>query len=115
MSIIESVGAPLLTVAVTLGGGWLVTTRVTDRWEQVKKSRDMDLAARQDFQRLYGELVAIWKTWDSLTGGHTPVTAPAHVGCGCLERAAAAEAGLRRSRVTPGSWCSVSRLAPLGT
>lgn len=91
MSIIESVGAPLLTVAVTLGGGWLVTTRVTDRWEQVKKSREMDLAAAQDFQRLYGEFVAIWKTWNSLTDGHTPVTSPEHVGWGCLERATAAE------------------------
>lgn len=91
MSIIESVGAPLLTVAVTLGGGWLVTTRVTDRWEQVKKSREMDLAAAQDFQRLYGELIATWKTWNSLTGGHTPITTPEHVGWGCLERATAAE------------------------
>ncbi|WP_328665549.1 hypothetical protein OG905_01005 [Streptomyces sp. NBC_00322] len=91
MSIIESVGAPLITVAATLGGGWLVTTRVTDRWEQVKKSREMDLAAAQDFQRLYGEFVAVWKTWNSLTDGHTPVTTPEHVGWGCLERATAAE------------------------
>ncbi|MGW7409684.1 hypothetical protein ACWGI9_39335 [Streptomyces sp. NPDC054833] len=91
MSIIESVGAPLLTVAATLGGGWLVTSRVTDRWEQVKKSREMDLTAAQDFQRLYGEFVAIWKTWTSLTDGHTPVTTPEHVGWGCLERATAAE------------------------
>lgn len=91
MSIIESVGAPLITVAVTLGGGWLVTTRVTDRWEQVKKIREMDLAAAQDFQRLYGEFVAIWKTWNSLTDGHTPITTPEHVGWGCLERATAAE------------------------
>lgn len=91
MSLMESVGVPLLTVAVTLAGGWLVTVRVTDRWEQVKKSREMDLAAAQDFQRLYGEFVAIWKTWNSLTDGHTPVTTPEHVGWGCLERATAAE------------------------
>ncbi|MEU9736415.1 hypothetical protein [Streptomyces sp. NPDC048002] len=91
MSITESLGAPLLTVAVTLGGGWLVTTRVADRWEQVRKSREMDLAAAQDFQRLYGEFVAVWKTWNALTGGHTPVTTPEHPGWGCLERATTAE------------------------
>lgn len=91
MSIIESLGAPLLTVAVTLGGGWLVTTRVTDRWEQVKKNREMDLGAAQDFQRLYGELISVWKTWDALTVGHTPVTTPEHPGWGCLERATSAE------------------------
>ncbi|RSO09995.1 hypothetical protein DMH26_00400 [Streptomyces sp. WAC 05379] len=91
MTIIESVGAPLLTVALTLGGGWFVTTRVTDRWEQLKKNREMDLAAAQDFQRLYGEFVAIWKTWNSLTDGHTTITAPEHVGWGCLERATAVE------------------------
>jgi hypothetical protein len=51
----------------------------------------MDLAAAQDFQRLYGEFVAIWKTWDFLTDGHTPVTTPEHVGWSCLERATAAE------------------------
>ncbi|MGW5640115.1 hypothetical protein [Streptomyces sp. NPDC003832] len=91
MPIIESLGAPLLTVAVTLGGGWLVTTRVADRWEQVRKNREMDLAAAQDFQRLYGEFVAVWKTWNALTSGHTPVTTPQHVGWACLERATAAE------------------------
>ncbi|MCX5016644.1 hypothetical protein OG765_37620 [Streptomyces sp. NBC_00555] len=91
MSIIESVGVPLLTVAATLGGGWLVSTRITDHWDQVKKNRDMDLAAAQDFQRLYGEFIAVWKTWNALTSGHTPVTTPEHVGWGCLERATAAE------------------------
>ncbi|WP_405704657.1 hypothetical protein OG264_00155 [Streptomyces xanthophaeus] len=91
MSIIESVGVPLLTVAATLGGGWLVSTRITDHWDQVKKNRDMDLAAAQNFQRLYGEFVAVWKTWNALTSGHTPVTTPEHVGWGCLERATAAE------------------------
>ncbi|MFB6628370.1 hypothetical protein ACFCWY_00585 [Streptomyces sp. NPDC056362] len=91
MSLIESIGAPLLTVVATLGGGWLVTTRVTDRWDQVKKQREMGLSAAQDFQRLYGEFVAIWKTWNALTSHHTPVTTPEHSGWSCLERATAAE------------------------
>ncbi|MVO90318.1 hypothetical protein GPA10_37615 [Streptomyces sp. p1417] len=91
MPLVESIGAPLLTVAATLSGGWLVSTRVTDRWEQIRRSREMDLAAAADFQRLYGEFVAVWKTWDALTDGHTPVATTEHVGWGCLERATAAE------------------------
>ncbi|MFF5715214.1 hypothetical protein [Streptomyces sp. NPDC012756] len=59
MSIIESIGAPLLTVAATLGGSRLVATRVTDRWDQVKKQHERGLSAALDFQRLYGEFVAI--------------------------------------------------------
>ncbi|MFF9431409.1 hypothetical protein [Streptomyces sp. NPDC014746] len=94
MSLIESIGAPLLTVVATLGGGWLVTTRVTDRWDQVKKQREMGLSAAQDFQRLYGEFVAIWKTWNALTSHHTPVTTPEHSGWSCLERATAAEGAI---------------------
>ncbi|MGW4851942.1 hypothetical protein ACWEPZ_12030 [Streptomyces sp. NPDC004288] len=94
MSLIESIGAPLLTVVATLGGGWLVTTRVTDRWDQVKKQREMGLSAAQDFQRLYGEFVAICKTWNALTSHHTPVTTPEHSGWSCLERATAAEGAI---------------------
>ncbi|MFD5516918.1 hypothetical protein [Streptomyces sp. NPDC127066] len=91
MSLIDSLSDPLLTVLPTLGGGWLVTTRVTDRWEQIKQSREMDLNAAQDFQRLYGEFVSIWKSWDSLKGSHSPVTAPEHPGWAYLERASAME------------------------
>ncbi|MFF7443909.1 hypothetical protein [Streptomyces sp. NPDC008122] len=94
MSIFESLGVPLLTVAVTLGGGWLVTTRVTDHWDRIKKDRDMDLTAAGEFQRLYGEFVAVWKTWNALTSGHTPVTSPEHPGWACLERATAAEGAI---------------------
>ncbi len=87
----SAIVTPLLTVAATLGGGWLITTRVTDRWDKIKKRRDMDLASAQDFQRLYGEFCATWKSWD------TAVQHPATVGPStdraweCLEHAAASE------------------------
>ncbi|MFQ6198184.1 hypothetical protein [Streptomyces sp. NPDC000405] len=51
----------------------------------------MDLASAQDFQRLYGEFVAVWKTWNASTRGQLPITTPEYVGWGCLERATAAE------------------------
>ncbi|MFF9851514.1 hypothetical protein [Streptomyces litmocidini] len=94
MSIFESLGVPLLTVAVTPGGGWLVTTRVTDHCDQIRKNRDTDQTAAGEFQRLYGEFVAVWKTWNALTSGHTPVSSPEHPGWGCLERATAAEGAI---------------------
>jgi hypothetical protein len=52
---------------VTLAGGWFVTTRVADHWDQIKKRRELDLAAAGDFQRLYGEFFSVWKAWDSIS------------------------------------------------
>jgi hypothetical protein len=92
MSIIASAGVSLITVAATLGGGWMVTTRVTDHWDQIKKNREMNLAAAHDFQRLYGEFVAIWKTWNALRGNYTAAfTSPEQGKWDCLVRATAAE------------------------
>ncbi|MEV6183977.1 hypothetical protein, partial [Streptomyces sp. NPDC052015] len=70
---------------------WLVTTRVTDYWDRVKKDREMYLAAAQDFQRLYGEFFAIWKTWSTLNRPNAAGFAPEEARWSCLERAAAVE------------------------
>ena len=92
MSIIQSVVVSLVTVATTLGGGWLVTTRITDHWDQIKKNREMNLTAANDFQRLYGEVVAIWKTWNALRGDYMAAfTPPEQAKWDCLLRATAAE------------------------
>lgn len=66
VQVVVDVIIPLATVLLTLMGGWLVTTRVTDRWDQVKRRREMDLAAAQDFQRFYGEFFSIWKAWNTV-------------------------------------------------
>jgi len=92
MSIIQSITVSLVTVATTLGGGWLVTTRITDYWDQVKKNREINLTAAKDFQRLYGDAVAIWKTWNALKGDYAVTfTTPEHARWDCLLRATAAE------------------------
>jgi hypothetical protein len=85
---------PLVTVAVTLGGGWLITTRVTDRWDKIKKRRDMDLASAQDFQRLYGEFCATWKSWDIAVQHPAAVGSLTDRAWECLEHAAAIEGGI---------------------
>lgn len=87
MSTFATVGVPLLTVAATLAGGWFVTTRITDHWDQIKKHREMDLAAAEHFQRLYGEFIVVWKTWNALEGKHTAACpAPEEARWDCLQR-----------------------------
>lgn len=65
MSLLSDFAVPLLTAGITLSGGWLISTRVTDRWDRIKKRRELDLASAHDFQALYGEFFSIWKSWDS--------------------------------------------------
>lgn len=83
----------LMTVVVTLAGGWLITNRVTDHWDKIKKNREMNLAAAQEFQRLYGEVIAICKTWNALNSEYTAAFAtPGDTAkWDCLMRATAAE------------------------
>ena len=82
---------PLATAVVTLAGGWFVTTRVADHWDQIKKRREMDLAAAADFQRLYGEILAVWKVWDSISRHKLEIKDPAGTAWDCLNRAAEIE------------------------
>jgi len=95
ISVWTSVLVSLATVAATLSGGWLVTTRVADYWDRVKKNRELNLTAANDFQRLYGEAVAIWKTWNALNGHYAAAfTPPEDAKWLCLLRATAAEGQL---------------------
>ncbi|GAA0379452.1 hypothetical protein GCM10009530_32600 [Microbispora corallina] len=64
---VESVKAvPNLVVAlITLVLGWLVSNRLTARWDERKKRRELDLLALGVFYEVYGEFFAIWKTWSN--------------------------------------------------
>ncbi|GAA2808063.1 hypothetical protein GCM10010505_37860 [Kitasatospora aburaviensis] len=89
---IESVAVSLLTVAATFGGGWFVTTRITERWAQIRRSREDNQAAARELQLRYGEFVANWKTWNALVGEHTAqIEAPDDAKWACLRRATEAE------------------------
>jgi hypothetical protein len=57
--------SPIVAVAVTLLAGWLVGQRVTDRWNQAQKRRELDLTALGDLYRSYGEFYAVWKSWNA--------------------------------------------------
>lgn len=82
---------PLAVVLLTLLGGWFVTTRVTDRWDQIKRRREIDLTAAQDFQQLYGEFFAIWKAWNTVARHHLEIKNSAEAAWDCLNRAANVE------------------------
>lgn len=88
---IAEIPIPLATVVVTLAGGWFVTTRVADHWDQVKKRREMDLAAAADFQRFYGEFFSVWKAWDSISRHKLEIKDPVGTTWDCLNRAAEVE------------------------
>ncbi|GAA3194859.1 hypothetical protein [Actinocorallia longicatena] len=97
MPLVASIVIPLLTVVATLGGGWLVTTRITDHWDRVKKAREMDLAAAHDFQKQYGEFVAVWKLWSAMkdAGTRLPAISMAEdTAWRCLERTVATEGAI---------------------
>ena len=59
-TIIGALVAPVLT----LGLAWLVGNSLTARWDRVKKQTELDLAAMEQFYKIYGEFFAVWKLWD---------------------------------------------------
>ncbi len=56
---VPTLGVALLTLLL----GWLVGTRITSRWEEDKKRRELRLEALSRFYELYGEFYAVWKLW----------------------------------------------------
>lgn len=85
---------PVITAVVTLLGGWLVGMRITDHWDQVKKRRDLDLAALAEFYRVYGEFVAVWKAWAAAKDHRREIEVPEDGPWKLLERAVAVEGSL---------------------
>lgn len=91
MAASTDVVVPLVTAVATLGAGWLVTTRVTDRWDMVKKRRDLDMAAARDFQLLYGEFMATWRSWECILRKPEKVRPAEDAVWTCFQNAAATE------------------------
>ncbi|TMQ91327.1 hypothetical protein ETD83_31410 [Actinomadura soli] len=86
--------APVLITLLTLSGGWLVSTRVTDRWDRIKKQREIDLASMLEFQRVYGEFFATWKCWDTIKRYGAGPAPPEDAAWQCLQRAASIEGAI---------------------
>ncbi|MFC7382162.1 hypothetical protein [Sphaerisporangium rhizosphaerae] len=83
---------PNLAVAlITLSAGWIVGNRLTARWDEHKKRRELDLQALGAFYAVYGQFFALWKLWSG-----APSSLPDHdeFRRTMLERTAAAEGEL---------------------
>jgi hypothetical protein len=86
---------PTAAIAVlTLAASWVVTNRVSAKWELYRKRRELDLAAASAFYAGYGEFFAIWKIWSGLPRADGIVQAAGDVRFALLERAAAMEGAL---------------------
>jgi hypothetical protein len=78
--------------AVASGLAWLVGNRVAYRWDEIKRRRESDLAARDEFYRVYGKFFATWKLW-STHKEYASAGAPDGIQWKLLEQAEEAEAG----------------------
>lgn len=57
-------GLNLAVAVTTLGLTWIVGARFTTAWNIRQKKKESDLAAAQEFYRLYREFFANWKLWN---------------------------------------------------
>jgi hypothetical protein len=92
--VIATVAVPLVVVILTLAGGWLVSTRVSDHWDQIKRRRESDQLAAEEFQRLYGKFFAAWKSWDAISRPDFEINEPKGAAWDCLWRATEIEGGV---------------------
>jgi hypothetical protein len=80
--------------AGTLAAGWVVTQRLTAKWDFYRKRRELDLATVTQFYATYGEFFAIWKIWTMFPERDGKVDAPEDQRRELLARAAAMEGSL---------------------
>jgi hypothetical protein len=91
--------AALVSVVVTSLLAWLIGTRVSYGWDEVKRQRESDLAALQSFYKCYGSFFAAWKMWavylrnHTFEGGHPQFPAGDSTAWGILKEAEDAESG----------------------
>jgi hypothetical protein len=84
---------PLVAALIAGGVAAILVPWAQDRWEKVKKHRELDLEALREFHRLYGEFVSAWKLWN------TPFRQPdkwqmsTELAEDCLRHATAVEGG----------------------
>jgi hypothetical protein len=90
---ISSIASPFIVVAL----GWLVGVRISTRWAIRQKNKEINLVARNDFYRLYGEFFAVWKLWNHYKSKAQEVSPGQEANrwrWDLLNRACAAEAGI---------------------
>jgi hypothetical protein len=61
---VDTILAAVITVISTTLLAWLIGTRVSYGWDEVKRRRECDLAALNSFYRCYGTYFSAWKMWE---------------------------------------------------
>jgi hypothetical protein len=84
----------VIVATITLGLGWLVGQRLAVFWAIRQKRRELELAAVNEFYRLYGEFFTIWKAWAYSRSDRVQVETPEATRWSLLERACIAEGKL---------------------
>lgn len=57
---------------ITLGLTWFVGQKLGSRWAVWQKKREIELASISEFYQMYGEFLAIWRTWKFASGWEAP-------------------------------------------
>jgi hypothetical protein len=60
----DTIIAAIITVVTTTLLAWLIGTRISYGWDEVKRRRESDLAALESFYRCYGAFFSAWKMWE---------------------------------------------------
>jgi hypothetical protein len=74
-----------------LAAAWFVGNRLSYHWQELRKRRDLDLGAAEEFHRIYGEFFATWKLWNVVKRYSTTSHPSTDSQWDLLERAAATE------------------------
>ncbi|MEV6041156.1 hypothetical protein AB0L65_59350 [Nonomuraea sp. NPDC052116] len=89
----------LLSVVLASGLAWLIGSQITYRWDDVKRRRELDLAAVESFYRAYGSFIEVWRLWSAHKRHPAQVTTPDDMQWQCLQRAAAVEGNLEAALI----------------
>jgi hypothetical protein len=71
---------------------WLIGTQIAYYWDDIKRRREADLAARTEFYSVYGKFFSTWKLWDTHQS-RSHIEVPEQLQWELLTQAETAEAG----------------------
>jgi hypothetical protein len=88
-------GLALVVAAVSLCIANTFGQRLSRRWDEARRQRELDLVALSSFYRLYGEFFAIWKEWSVARprAGEHRIRPKEDVAWSLLQRACEVEGG----------------------
>jgi hypothetical protein len=89
-----TIAAALIGPMIAAVLAWGVGSFITDRWDEMKRRRDLDLTALSEFYLAYGEFLDVWHLWASCKRHGRTSYPPEDAQWICLSRASAVESRL---------------------